>query len=78
MAANNNTVMSQLPHFPRLDGKNYNYWSIQMKVLLGTQELWDIVETGYEEPAEGATLTAAQTNKLGENRKKDRRAFIKQ
>lgn len=47
-----------------------------MKVLLGTQELWDIVETGYEEPAEEVTLTTAQTTKLNENRRKDRRALL--
>ena len=64
------------PQLPRFSGKNYNQWSIQMKVLYGSQDLWDIVETGVEEPAEASTLTQQQLNDLKENRKKDKKALF--
>ncbi|TYK07358.1 integrase [Cucumis melo var. makuwa] len=54
MASNGNMLQPQLPRF---SGKNFNQWSIQMKVLYGSQELWDIVERGYTE-VENQTTSA--------------------
>ena len=68
----NNMLQPQLPH---LTEKNYNQWSIQMKVLYGSQDLWEIVENGYEEPENQATLSTQQLNTLKEIRKKDKKAL---
>ncbi|XP_042418650.1 uncharacterized protein LOC122006990 [Zingiber officinale] len=32
---------------PKLTKDNYRMWSIQMEVLLGSLDVWDLVETGY-------------------------------
>lgn len=34
----------QIPHF---NGKNYDYWSITMKALFLSQDIWDLVENGF-------------------------------
>ncbi|TXG70161.1 hypothetical protein EZV62_005096 [Acer yangbiense] len=73
MASNNNMLQPQLPKFI---GKNYNQWSIQMKVLYESQELWGVVETGFVEPENQTGLTQAQLNELKENRKKDKKALF--
>ncbi|XP_077246125.1 uncharacterized protein LOC143885992 [Tasmannia lanceolata] len=64
------------PQLPRFNGKNYNQWSIQMKVFFGSQDLWDIVETGVEEPEDQAALTPQQLNELKDNRKQDKKALF--
>lgn len=40
---------------PVLDGKNYEKWSIQMKVVFGYQEVLDVVKNGVQELGEDAT-----------------------
>ncbi|KAI9175224.1 hypothetical protein LWI28_029217 [Acer negundo] len=59
---------------PKLTKDNYDNWCIQMRALLGSQDVMDIVEDGYTEPAskeaEG-TMTEAQTTTLRADRKKD-------
>ena len=46
-----------------------------MKALLGSQNVWDIVNNGYEEPESDATLSQAQRETLQNTRKKDQKAF---
>ena len=46
MATSNNSIHSQLPKFI---GKNFNNWCIQMRVLFGSQDLWDLMNIGYNE-----------------------------
>ncbi|KAK0589362.1 hypothetical protein LWI29_013222 [Acer saccharum] len=62
---------------PKLTKDNYDNWCIQMRALLGSQDVMDIVEDGYTEPAskeaEG-TLTEAQTTTLKADRKRDCKA----
>ena len=36
---------------PIFTGKNYEYWSLIMKALFRVQDLRDIVQHGYAEPA---------------------------
>ncbi|XP_020258742.1 uncharacterized protein LOC109835165 [Asparagus officinalis] len=67
------------PQIPKLMKTNYDNWSIQMKVLLGSQDLWELVENGYTEPeslAAEATLTATQKSELKEVRKRDKKALF--
>ncbi|KAF1895882.1 hypothetical protein Lal_00033986 [Lupinus albus] len=49
-----------------LNGKNWNRWRIQMKALLGFQEVGDIIEDGFQElptnPTE-AQMAAYKDNK---------------
>ncbi|KAK8934328.1 hypothetical protein KSP39_PZI014550 [Platanthera zijinensis] len=63
---------------PKLAKTNYGNWSIQMRVLLASKELWEIVEEGYEElTAEAeATLTSAQRTALRESKKRDKKALF--
>lgn len=49
-----------------------------MKVLLGLYDNWDIVESGYSEPADAAAEVAlpnAEKTVLKESRKKDKKAL---
>jgi len=39
---------TQLTQF---NGKNYDYWAITMRALFASQDLWELVEYGFEEPA---------------------------
>lgn len=57
--------------------KNYDYWSIFLKVLFRSQDLWDLVFTVYKEVADNATYNALPAEKkvLMENQKKDQKAF---
>ena len=40
---------TQLPQF---NGKNYDYWAITMRALFSSQDLWELVEDGFEEPTD--------------------------
>ena len=44
---------------PRLMKMNYENWSIQMKALLGSQDTWEVVKEGFEEPIDTTGYTAA-------------------
>lgn len=41
--------------------ENYNFWSIQMKTLFISQDLWDLTDEGYEEPASSEVLSTWTT-----------------
>ena len=58
---------------PILDGKNYNRWSVQMRVLFNDHELLDIMENDVADVAENAT--DAQKNTHRESKKKDKKAL---
>lgn len=67
------------PQIPKLEKHNYGNWSIQMRVLLQSQDLWDIVQDGYTEPASQEAedvLTNNQKNSLKEARKRDKKALF--
>ena len=44
-----------LENLPILDDKNWHWWYARMKVILGYQEVLEIVEKGYSSLAEDAT-----------------------
>ncbi|KAM1075244.1 hypothetical protein ACFX2B_019879 [Malus domestica] len=42
---------------PVLDNNNFHNWSIKMKALLGAHDVWEVVEKGYTEPEDEATMS---------------------
>ncbi|CAL0332600.1 unnamed protein product [Lupinus luteus] len=56
-----------------LDGKNWNRWSIQMKAILGFQEIAEIVEEGFPELITEATEQQRLSYK--ENKRRDCKAM---
>ena len=60
---------------PRLMKTNYENWSIQMKALLDSQDAWEVVEEGFEEPKDTTGYTAAQNKALKEVQSKDKAAL---
>jgi len=65
--------------FPLFNGKNYHYWEITMRALFSSQDLWELVEFGFEEPAnedEFNGLTQAEKELLKRNRKKDSKSLV--
>ena len=45
----------QLPQF---NGKNYDYWTITMRALFVSQDLWEFVEDGFDEPTDEQAFNA--------------------
>eukprot|EP00253_Pinus_taeda_P036444 PITA_36444 len=67
------------PQFPQFNGTNYDYWEITMKALFSCQDLWELVEDGFDEPAnenEFNRLTQVEKDLLKSNRKKDSKALV--
>ena len=46
-----------------------------MKALLGSQDAWEVVEEGFEEPKDTTGYTVAQNKALKEFRSKDKAAL---
>lgn len=47
-----------------------------MNALLGSQDLWEIVEKGYVEPANDGGLSQAQTDTFRDSRKRYKKLSI--
>ncbi|KAM7462559.1 hypothetical protein LguiA_030680 [Lonicera macranthoides] len=60
------------PAIPRFDG-HYDHWSMLMENFLRSKEYWSLVETGYEEPKDGAAASETQQKSLDEMKLKDRK-----
>ncbi|MCH94407.1 retrovirus-related pol polyprotein from transposon TNT 1-94, partial [Trifolium medium] len=59
---------------PILDGSNWDRWHKQMKVILGFQDVQEVVETGVAELAEDATEAQRQAHRA--LKKKDFKAMF--
>ncbi|KAA0061308.1 UBN2 domain-containing protein [Cucumis melo var. makuwa] len=68
MGSNDNAIGIAQPLIPIFKGEGYEFWSICMKTLLRSQDLWDLVEQGY--------VDRDDEGKLWENRKKDSKALV--
>jgi len=60
---------------PIFNGCNYDLWGKKMKTLFRSQNLWDIVENGFEEPENISTLEEAQRKELEVKKQKDASAL---
>ncbi|CAL1407138.1 unnamed protein product [Linum trigynum] len=64
---------------PILDGELYEYWSAQMEPIFISQDLWDIVQDGYESPQEddedSKKRSGKQTKEYKENAKQNASAL---
>ncbi|GAB2226962.1 hypothetical protein Droror1_Dr00008761 [Drosera rotundifolia] len=57
--------------FPPLASNNYDQWSIQMKIFLKDQEVWDVIKVGYDVMLAAAVTMKAQR----EARVRDKKAL---
>ncbi|CAL1406643.1 unnamed protein product [Linum trigynum] len=66
------TSSNQIPIF---DGELYEYWSAQMEPFSISQDLWDIVQEGYEDPQDknedSKKRAGKQTKEYKENAKQN-------
>ncbi|XP_020259697.1 uncharacterized protein LOC109836244 [Asparagus officinalis] len=60
---------------PMLTKSNYDNWSLRMTVILGTYDVWEIVEKGFIEPENDGSLSQTQKDSLRESRKRDKKAL---
>ena len=61
-------------NLPVLGEKNFDRWHVQMKALLGFQDVYEIVMSGYQEPS--ASATEAQRSTYKDLKKKDCKALF--
>jgi len=75
--ATNDISSSTQPLIPIFNSEKYEFWSIKMKTLFRSQELWDLIEDGFTDVAEP---NVEEEKRLKEIRKKDAKAlfFIQQ
>ena len=75
-AAGKRTTNTQLPQF---NGKNYEYWAITMRALFASQNIWELVEHGFQEPTDATmlnSLTTTERDLLKGNGNKDSKALF--
>ncbi|KAI0492052.1 hypothetical protein KFK09_026317 [Dendrobium nobile] len=58
-----------------LNNINYENWSIKMKALLEVQDIWEMVEKGYNESQDESNLSQAEKDSLRDSRKRDKKAL---
>ena len=63
MASSSVTSMSSQPSsIPLFEEENYDFWCIKMKTLFMFQNVWDLVENGFDELENVITLTSVEKN----------------
>jgi hypothetical protein len=61
---------------PRLTKDNYEIWYIRVKTWLASQDMWETIEKGFEEPIDDkATLTPAQREAVQKAQRNDQQAL---
>ena len=64
---------------PIFDGDAYDFWSIQMRTIFISQGLWELVQSGYEQPDDAAALAAwdgDRKKQYNDNVMKDAKALM--
>ncbi|XP_009790416.1 acid phosphatase 1-like [Nicotiana sylvestris] len=74
------TTLSNLPYYARSDYSrltkdNYEKWCLRMKVILGSQDVWEIVDRRYAKPDNEEALPQNEKEVLAKTRKKDQQAL---
>ncbi|KAA8521189.1 hypothetical protein F0562_011844 [Nyssa sinensis] len=71
-------MANTLQQLPKLSKDNYKSWSIQIKALFGSQDLWELITDGYTEPTqqEETAYTTDEKKTPKEHRKKDKKALF--
>lgn len=64
---------SYAPLIPIFNGEEYEWWSIKVKTLLRSQDLWDLVEYGFVDIIE---LDEAEEERLRERKNRDAKALF--
>jgi Domain of unknown function (DUF4219) len=57
---------------PKLTKSNYDNWSIQIKVFLGAQDVWDVVKIGIAQPENDASQKLQRVKLQKEKAVKDK------
>ncbi|KAL2461340.1 B3 domain-containing protein REM16 [Abeliophyllum distichum] len=70
MASSSNNI-----YVPMFSGEHFDHWSVKMKTVLISQDLWEYVEEGYEAPNPTTMLTSEQKHQFRENRRNDGKAL---
>ena len=70
-----NSLNTKLPVF---NGKNWNKWMIQMRVLFGAQDVLDLVTDGYVPAAADATEEQRTAERVMRNRDQKALFYIHQ
>lgn len=77
MSASSSSISSpQQSSIPVFEGENYDFWCVKMKTLFISQNVWDLVNNGYEEPDSIDELSNTQKEQLKETEQRDARALL--
>ena len=68
---NNGSENVGTPQLPIFKGVNYHFWSLKMSTLFKSQELWELVEKGFED-----NQLEEPDQQLKDKRKKDSKALF--
>ena len=69
-------MSSQPSSIPLFEGENYDFWCMKMKTLFMSQDVWDLVENGFDEPENVITLTQLEKDQLKELKKMDAKTLL--
>ena len=75
---NTNTFNPQVNWVPTFKGEKYYQWSMQMKSIFITQDVWEIIQDGYEKPKdvnEEASWDDTKKSQYKQNKRRDHYAL---
>ncbi|XP_070019490.1 uncharacterized protein [Nicotiana sylvestris] len=70
---NNGPLSFQYPYLTKV---NYKKWCLRMKVILGSHDVWEILDRGYAKPDNEEALPQNEKEVLAKTRKKDQQALM--